>query len=365
MPRRTQAAPAELLSGLGAAILDALPLGIYAVDRELRVVAWNSERELGPIGRPRARVLGKPLGRVLPRAGYRALEPLLRRVFETGEAQEHVSETRQGGRLFRVGRTPVRRDGRVSHVVSRFEDITERRALELRVIANDRLAFLGQLVAGVAHEIANPLASVAGCGEALFALAGAGPAGKGRREALRFLKLFRREIRRCEQLVGTLLLSVRPASDEHSDLGEVVALLLRLLERHPAFARVKVSAHVEAGLLARIDPDSLKQVVITLATNAAAAMQGRGELRIAAARKGRRIVLDVADSGPGIGPEARRRLFEPYFTSDPARGAGLGLAIARSLVRARGGDLVLRQARSGAAFRVVLQQASRPARQAR
>jgi PAS domain S-box-containing protein len=346
-----------VLSGLGAALLDALPLGIYAVDQQLRVVAWNREREQGPIGRPRRRVLGKPLGKVLPPGGYRALEPLLRRIFETGEAQQQVRETRLGARLFQVGRTPVLQDGRVTHVVSRFEDVTERRALEMRVIASDRLAFLGQLVAGVAHEIANPLASVAGCAEALFALASLAPSSKERREAQQFLGLIRAEIQRCQRLVGTLLASVKPAKGERSDVGEVVAIVLRLLERHPAFTRVKVSSRIPEKLLARIDPDSLKQVVIALATNAGDAMQGHGALRIAAGRAGARVVLDVSDSGPGLTPEARARLFEPYFTSDPARGAGLGLAIARSLVRARGGELLLRPARKGAAFRVVLERA--------
>jgi len=204
MPRpRKQAKGPEQLSGLGEDILDALPVGIYVVDRELRVVAWNAKREEGPIGQPRQKVLGRPLRGVLTEAGYHATEPIVRRVFETGEPYQQVSET-PGSRLFSIARLPVTRGGKVTHVLARFDDVTEQRALEMRVIANDRLAFLGQLVAGVAHEIANPLASIAGCAEALFDIADGAGKRDARREAQRFLGLIKSEVARCERLVRTL-----------------------------------------------------------------------------------------------------------------------------------------------------------------
>lgn len=340
-------------------MLDAIPLGMYVVDRELRVVAWNKQREMGPIGKPRRRVLGKPLRKVLTEAGYRATEPVLRKVFESGEPHASMADTR-GARLFQVARLPVVRGGRVSHVLSRFEDVTDQRALEMRVIANDRLAFLGQLVAGVAHEISNPLASIAGCAEALHGLAAGGAAPKARREAREFLRLIRGEVARCERLVRTLLDSARPKGSDSSDLGEAARTVLRLLERHPAFARVKVVSRLPAQLVAQIDPDSLKQVLIALALNAARAMRGDGTLTLRGGRSAGRVVLEVADTGPGVAPDVRPHIFEPFFTTDP-EGAGLGLPIARSLVRGRGGDLVLRPSRGGACFRVLLR---RPVRSA-
>jgi two-component system NtrC family sensor kinase len=351
-----KARPAELLTGLGEAILDSLPVGIYVVDRELRVVAWNSQREQGAIGQPRRRVLGKPLRGVLPEAGYRATEPVMRGVLESGEPHEQMSET-PGSRLYQIWRLPVRRDGKVTHVLSRFDDVTERRALEMRVIASDRLAFLGQLVAGVAHEISNPLAGIAGCAEALHGLAGARPTARTRREATRFLSLIKGEVARCERLVRTLLESARPGGGDSCDVAGVAADVLRLLERHPAFVRVKVVSRIPEKLTAGIDADSLKQVVIALATNAARAMQGSGRLTLQGGRSHGRIVLDVIDTGPGVRPEVRQRIFEPYFTTDPTSGSGLGLAIARSLVRGKSGDLLLRPSARGAAFRVILRRA--------
>jgi signal transduction histidine kinase len=92
--------------------------------------------------------------------------------------------------------------------------------------------------------------------------------------------------------------------------------------------------------------------------NAGAAMPAGGTLAVRAARKGRTLLLDVADTGPTVPPGQRPRLFEPYATADAQRGTGLGLAIARSLLRSRGGDLLYRPRKGGNAFRVVLRAAT-------
>lgn len=351
-PRRTKPAaePAAL-----APVLDALPIGLYIVDRSLRIVAWNRQREKGPIGKPRRRTLGRPLDRILPTQGFNTLLPILRDIFATGVAHEETVETPRG--LFHIRRLPVREGGRVSHVLSMAEDITERRALEMRLIATDRLAYLGQLVAGVAHEISNPLAGIAGCAEALASLAERGaPSEAERAEARQFRELIQGEVARCERIVRQLLASARPAPSETADVGAAVDTALRLLERHPAFTRVRVVSRLPPRLPhVEIDTDSLKQVVLALASNAARAMRGSGTLSLRARREGRALHLDVSDTGPGVPAALRRRIFEPFFTTGQEEGAGLGLAIGRSLVRARGGDLVYRPRRGGACFRVVLQ----------
>jgi signal transduction histidine kinase len=337
-------------------VFDALPIGLYVVDRALTVVAWNRERESGPIGRPRADAVGRPLRAVLGASGFRATEPVLQEVFRTGLAHEEVVET--SGGLFHVRRLPVRRRGEVTHVVSWFEDIKARRELELRLIASDRLAFMGQLVSGVAHEISNPLAGIAGCAEALASLAAKGDR-RSAREAREFRDLIRTEVARSEKIVRFLLDSSRPGPGDRADVAAIVALALRLLERHPSLSRLKVKASVPSGLpAARIDADSLKQVVMALAMNACAAMPAGGTLAVRASRSGRSVLLDVADTGTTVPEPQRKHLFEPYATADAQRGAGLGLAIARSLLRSRGGDLSYRPRKGGNAFRVVLRVAT-------
>ena len=355
MSARPQRSSPDGFAGIGAAVLDALPISLYVVDRGMRVVFWNRERERGAHGRPRADVLGRPLSRALAPAGYRATAPVIRRVFETGRPQEETRET-AGARLFRVRRLPVRQGRRVTHVLSLFEDVTEQRAIEMRMIASDRLAFLGQLVAGVAHEISNPLAGVAGCAEALAAIALRAPGEAARRQATEFRDLVRSEVARCERLLRSLLESARPSPGRGADVGATVGAVLRLLERHPAFQRVRVVSRLQAGLPeAAIEPDSLRQVVLALAVNAARAMSAHGTLTLRGGREGHALRLDVIDTGPGVPEPLRRRIFQPYFTTDPAHGTGLGLAIARSLVRARGGDLVyVARPGRGACFRVTL-----------
>jgi two-component system NtrC family sensor kinase len=334
------------------AVLDALPISLYVVDPELRIVAWNAHREKGPLGRPREQAVGKPLRRVLSAEGFRATAPVLERVFQTGEPYEETTESR-GTQLYHVRRLPAFAGRRVSHVLSLFEDITEQRALEMRLIASDRLAFLGQLVAGVAHEVSNPLAGIAGCAEALASIAMQTP-GK-HWEAREFRDLVRGEVARCERIVRSLLDAARPDPGATADVGASVGMVLRLLERHPAFSRIKVAPQIPRGLTARIDPDSLRQVVMALALNAARAMAAGGTLTLRGSREGGKVVLDVMDTGPGIPPAIRAHIFEPYFTTDPSKGTGLGLAIARSLVRGRGGDLGYRPRRGvGGSFRVVL-----------
>jgi two-component system NtrC family sensor kinase len=353
----------QTLAGLGDAVLDALPISLYVVDRDLRVVAWNRMRERGPLGRPRSEALGRHLRETLTPQGFRATLPVLESVLRSGVPHEETTETRDGTRLFHVRRLPVRRGGRVSHVLSWFDDITERRAMEMRLIASDRLAFLGQLVAGVAHEVSNPLAGIAGCAEALASLAAGKPSRKARREAIEFRDLIRGEVARCERIVRSLLDTARSTAGSTAELSATVGTTLRLLERHPAFARVKVVSRIPQGLpAARIDPDSLKQVVMALAINAAKAMPGGGTLTLKAGAADGRLLLDVVDSGPGVPATLRSRIFEPFFSTDSVSGSGLGLAIARSLVRGRGGDLVYRpRARPGGSFRVVLAAAPRRA----
>jgi signal transduction histidine kinase len=340
--------------GLGA-VLDALPVGLYVVDRDLTIVAWNRLRETGPIGRPRRTVLGRPLRAAIGAAGLQVVEPVLRQVFRTGEPHEEIAETRGG--LFHVRRVPVKHGSHVTHVVSCFEDIRDRRELELRLIASDRLAFLGQLVSGVAHEISNPLAGIAGCAEALTSIAAKGDRASAR-EARQFRDMIRSEVARCERIVRFLLDSSRPSTADRADVAETVTLALRLLERHPAFTRLRVRAIIPPKLKpARIDADSLKQVVMALVMNASAAMPSGGTLSVRAVRRGRTVSLDVSDTGPVVPETGRAQLFEPYAETGAQRGAGLGLAIARSLLRSRGGDLVYRPRKDGNVFRVSLRTA--------
>lgn len=142
------------------AVLDALPLSLYVVDRALRVVAWNRYRETGPLGRPRSEVLGRPLEEVLPPEGFAAVLPSLQRVFETAVALEETAETSQGTRTFRTWRLPVLMGSEVTHVVSLFEDVTERRLLEEQFWQAQTMDAMEQLTGAVARHVGDALREV-------------------------------------------------------------------------------------------------------------------------------------------------------------------------------------------------------------
>jgi len=345
----------EALSGLGSAILDAIPLSLYVVDRKLRVVAWNRTREEGPLGRPREKAIGRTLSSILAPRGFKATLPAIQEVLRTGHPHESTMESR-GGRLVHVRRLPVFDGAVVSHVLSTFEDITDRRAMEMRLIASDRLAFLGQLVAGVVHEISNPLAAISGCAETLATIASRAPDEKDRREAREFGEMVWKEVTRCERLLKSLLGAARSDPSAVADVATTVTMALKLLVRHPAFGRVKVVARLPPGLPpVSIEPDALQQVVVALSVNAARAMDGKGTLSLRASAAKRQVVLDLTDTGPGVPEAVRDRIFEPFFTTNPREGTGLGLPIARSLVRGSGGDILHRPRHGkGASFRIVL-----------
>ena len=215
---------------------------------------------------------------MLGKGGFAATEPVLRHVLRTGRPHEEVVET--GGSLFHVRRLPVRRGGETSHVVSWFEDIGARRQHELQLVAEDRVAFLSQLVSGVAHEISNPLAGIAGCAEALASLASRG-SRDSRREARQFRDLIRTEVQRCERIVSSCSTRRARAGAERADVRDTLSSRCACSSATPRWRASRCAPGCRHGLpRARIDADALKQVVMALVMNAAAAMPDGGTLAV-------------------------------------------------------------------------------------
>ncbi len=147
--------------------IDALPVGLYVVDREYRVVLWNRKRETGTQGLRRGDVIGpERVLDVLRRQPPELLEAEFDRIFATGETRVDEQEVHVGNdvRTYRTTRLPMRIDSaEVSHVITIGEDVTETRAIQRTMHQTEKLAAVGQLAAGVMHEINNPLATIGGC----------------------------------------------------------------------------------------------------------------------------------------------------------------------------------------------------------
>ena len=215
----------------------------------------------------------------------------------------------------------------------------------------DRLSALGEIAAGLAHEIQNPLAAVKGACEIV-----ASRVSTGTPEA-EFAELARKELARMEGLVREFLEYARPREPElrEADLGSVidhVALLLR-----PEAERVRVAmqiARAPSGDRALIDTEQIAQVLFNVMLNAVQASPAGGQVRVDERVESAHAVIDVTDQGPGIPAEHLPRLFEPFFTTK-SRGTGLGLAISLRIVTAHGGTIEALPGRSGGTvFRIRL-----------
>jgi two-component system NtrC family sensor kinase len=340
-------------------VVDALPLGLYVIDREYRIRVWNRRRESGMQGMRRERTLGRTVFEVLTRQPADELRAEFDRVFERGEVlrSEASVETPRGTRRYRRTRLPMRMEAdAVTHVVTIGEDVTEWRAAEARVLLSEKLAAVGQLAAGVMHEINNPLATISACATAVEGrLADVGVADGQVRD---YLTLIGREVERCTSIVDGLLDFSRPRAQAKAavDLNAIVEETVTLLTPQRRFRHVEVQRELDADagpVLA--NREQVIQVLVSLLMNAADAMDGRGHVSVRTeAGEGGVVTVTVEDGGPGITPAVRARLFEPFFTTKPpGRGIGLGLSICYSIMREHGGSIEAEsEAGRGARFRL-------------
>ncbi len=259
-------------------------------------------------------------------------------------------------------------------IVTTSVDLTALRAAQAEVARSrealhqsEKLTALGALLAGVAHELNNPLSVVVGYSSMLCEI-GCDPAMAARVEKIHAAA------ERCARIVRTFLAMARarPPRREAVMLGEVVMGALDLAGYGLRSADIEVALDLPAGLApVHGDADQLHQVVVNLVVNAQQALLGRPSPRRLAVRawaEGDEAVLEVADNGPGMEPEVAKRAFEPFFTTKPQGvGTGVGLSVCHGIVAAHGGRIELETARGeGARFRVRLPwshaaEAARPA----
>lgn len=348
------------------AIVDSLPLSLYAIDREYRVVAWNRNRELGELGIPRGSVLGKNVFNVLTRQPRDMLEEEFARVFESGEIERIEQETpspKGDIRHWVISKIPMWADntGQVTHVITVGEEVTDRVEANRAIARAEKLAAVGRLAAGVVHEINNPLATISACAESLEARVNEGAFdGSSSLEDLReYLGLIRSEAFRCKSITMGLLDFSRTRTSDHVtiNLADVIRSAVRLLSHQKRSPAVDFKIEIAHDLLpVSGDPGQLQQAVIALATNALDAMGESGVLSIIGRNEDDKVVVEISDTGIGIAPDNLPKIFEPFFTTkEIGRGTGLGLAVCYGILTEHGGTLDVQSAvGTGTTFTITL-----------
>jgi two-component system NtrC family sensor kinase len=336
-------------------ILKSANLGIYTIDRRMRITSWNPRmEEMSGIGEEVA--LGRDLFQLFPVLEEEGFADRVRRVLERGKPERvRLAHRNQKGQLrFQKRRlAPLKDDRGISGVVVIVEDVTEFKRLMDQTVQSEKLAEVGRLSAGIAHEVNNPLAVISYAAQLLI-----------REESLpsfqrEIVERIDSEVDRLKTLTGSLLSfsRARETVKRKTDLNEVLRDVLRLVRFELTRNSICLEEFYEEIPLLQADPNKLKQVFINLIMNAAQAMGAGGTLTVRTGFvAGEEVEAVISDTGPGIPEEVRENIFDPFFsTKKEGEGTGLGLYICRKIISDHEGRLLLDMTRDkGAAFRVIL-----------
>jgi signal transduction histidine kinase len=216
-----------------------------------------------------------------------------------------------------------------------LDDVTERAALEQRLVQTDKLSSIGLLAAGVAHEVNTPLAVISNYAQMLAKQIDAAD------PKTRLLDKIAKQTFRASEIVNSLLNFSRTSKTEFEevDIQRVIRETMSLVEHQLEKAGVDVVLENDAALPPiRGNFGKMQQVFLNLILNARDAMEEGGRLRIAARAENGHVCVDVMDTGKGIATEDLTRIYDPFFTTKAARkGTGLGLAVTYGIVREHGG----------------------------
>jgi two-component system sensor histidine kinase PilS (NtrC family) len=316
----TRRAAADLLT-LHQDIVRSLSSGLITITPDGTILSANLvARDI--LRMPHDQLAGKPVDQVMP--GVSAL-------IADNRQRADLAIPTPSHQMVMLGVTvsPLRdvHDVVIGRVIN-FQDLTDLRRLELHARRAERLATVGQLAAGIAHEIRNPLASISGSIELL------GASAQTSEDDRTLMQIVNREVQRLNVLIGDLLdyANPRPSEPVDFDLGSLVEETLRVARTEAAFADIEVTGEIARSLAINADPAKLRQVVWNLVRNARdAAANGGKHVHVEVVRRGDYAVISVRDDGPGIAKELVARIFDPFVTTKQ-KGTGLGLATSHAVV---------------------------------
>jgi two-component system NtrC family sensor kinase len=338
-------------------LVETAPDPIFTVDLEGCFTSVNRAFE-DALGRTREELVGRHFTDVLSGSQKNFAQALFCDTAAGRRSQAEIRYRDARGELCTgaVTATPVVEDGDIRGCLGIIRDVTGERRMAEQLLQREKLAAVGQLVSGVAHELNNPLAGVLAFAQLLEAAPGS---EEEQREAIHAIH---KEAKRAARIVSNLLLFARERDPERTrtDLNAVVVDALELRRYVLRTQQVEVVTDLEPSLPAVwADPFQLQQVVLNFITNAEYALKGVEREKVITLRTwfaDNRVCASVADNGTGIEAEVVDRVFNPFFTTkEVGEGTGLGLSISHGIIRQHGGHIGVESvAGKGATFTIDL-----------
>jgi two-component system sensor histidine kinase HydH len=320
-------------------VVENLPLGLLALDHQGKIAAFNTSAE-SILQLSARQVMGKEADRIIP---VELLDEINNSKNQDTIIEKEIECKTDDGKVvpLEIGASSLRdENGLFLGNILLFKDLTEVRALRKEVARSQRLASVGRLAAGVAHEIRNPLSSIKGFATYFKERYSDKP------DDHQTASIMIQEVDRLNRVVGQLLEFARPISVKPQQIS-LQALLkdsIKLIEDRAAEKNIVIRTRSDAGPdEAWGDPDRINQILLNLYLNAIDAMENGGELKVGLSSDGdgRQIRITVSDTGCGISAENFSQIFDPYFTTKSS-GTGLGLAIVHNIIEAMGGRITVK-----------------------
>ena len=323
-------------------LVENMPMGLVAVDPEERIASFNQTAE-SMLGISARQTLGKRLPEILPPSFQNFFNQLKSESGPINREMEASLNNEKNLPLEVIGTALTGEDSAALGWVILFRDLTEIQHLKREIAQSQRLASIGRLAAGVAHEIRNPLSSIKGF--ATYFKDRYRDTPKDHQIA----EIMIQEVERLNRVIGQLLEFARPMSIQRraTQLDILIRHSLKMVERDAQQKGVNLSVESDPHInKVHIDPDRIKQVLLNLYLNAMEAMAEGGNLSVGVlpGDTKRSIQITVSDTGPGIKPEDLPHLFDPYFTTKPS-GTGLGLAIVYKIIESHEGEIQVKSMR--------------------
>jgi two-component system sensor histidine kinase HydH len=333
---RTTRASLVRIKAFSDSVVENMPIGLIALDDQRRIASYNQAAQ-SILGFAPDTAIGRRAAQILPHQITEEIEGLT----ATGDVVEKEIDCRLADdRLVPLALSAsALHDGdrRFLGFVLLLKDLREVYALRREIHRHQRLASVGRLAAGVAHEVRNPLSSIKGFASYFKERYREKP------EDQQVAGIMIQEIDRLNRVIGQLLDFARPIKvvAKAAAVPQLVADSLKLVEARAKEKAIGIETIIAPQLLTVfLDPDRIKQVLLNLYLNALDAMEAGGRLSVSAAAEDhdRWIVFRVSDTGHGISKENQSQIFDPYYTTK-STGTGLGLAIAHNIVDAHGGRI--------------------------